>query len=58
MNVCSEMSSKSSRPQAPKRRNWLASQVVDPNGPFRQKTVNLKNKYKRKPKHKGAGNED
>lgn len=39
----------------PKPRNFGAKEVRDPNGPFRPKAIALKNKYKRKPKHKGKG---
>ena len=40
-----------SRPQAPKARNWLAEQVRDPQGPFRERSIKDKNKHKRRPKH-------
>ena len=39
-----------SRPQAPKLRNWLAEQVRDPQGPFRERSIKDKTK-KRRPKH-------
>ena len=39
-----------SRPQAPKPRNWLAEQVRDPQGPFRERTIQNKIKQRR-PKH-------
>ena len=39
------------RPQAPKLRNWLAEQVRDPKGPFREKSIKIKTKHKRRPKH-------
>ena len=38
------------RPQAPKRRNFEAKAVRDPNGPFRPKSFKDKTKNK-KPKH-------
>ena len=40
-----------SRPQAPKARNWLAEQVRDPQGPFRERSIKDKTKHKRRPKH-------
>jgi hypothetical protein len=40
-----------SRPQAPKPRNWLAEQVRDPQGPFREQSIKDKTKHKRRPKH-------
>jgi hypothetical protein len=43
------------RPQKPKTRNFIAKEVLDPTGPFRQRVIKLKNKYTRKPKHKGKG---
>ena len=39
------------RPQAPKPRNWLAEEVRDPNGPFRERSIKLKTRHKRRPKH-------
>ena len=43
------MSKKLKRPQAPKRRNFEAKAVRDPNGPFRPKVIG--NKIKKKPKY-------
>ena len=45
------MKRKMSRPQAPKPRNWLAEQVRDPKGPFRERSIKDKTKPKRRPKH-------
>ena len=39
------------RPQAPKRRNWVAKVVRDLDGPFRPKSERDKTKFRRKPKH-------
>ena len=44
------MSKKLRRPQAPKRRNWVAKQVRDPEGPYRPQVVD--DKRKKKPKYK------
>lgn len=44
--------------QAPKARNWLASKVVDPNGPFRERTIKDKSKGKQRPKHKKRYDKD
>jgi hypothetical protein len=49
------MSKKVKRPQAPKQRNWLAQQVRDPGGPFREKSIKSANEYKRRPKHVKKG---
>ena len=43
------MAKKVRRPQAPKRRNFEARAVRDPQGPFRPKVI--KNKVKKKPKY-------
>ena len=43
------MSKKTRRPQAPKRRNFEAKAVRDPQGPFRLQVI--KNKIKKKPKY-------
>ena len=45
------MSKNVRRPQAPKRRNFEAKAVRDPNGPFRPKSFKDKTKLD-KPKHK------
>lgn len=44
------------RPQAPKRRNWVAKTVRDPQGPYRPKSERDRSKYTRKPKHGGLSN--
>jgi hypothetical protein len=49
------MAPKVRRPQAPKQRNWLAKQVLDPEGPFREKSIKSVKQYKRKPKHVKRG---
>lgn len=43
------MSKNVRRPQAPKRRNFEAKAVRDPNGSFRPQVI--KNKIKKKPKY-------
>mgnify|MGYP001591794855 FL=1 len=45
------MAKSTRRPQAPKRRNFEAKAVRDPNGPFRPKSFKDKTKSD-KPKHK------
>ena len=37
--------------QKPKRRNFLARAVTDPNGPFTEKVQRDRTKYQRKNKH-------
>jgi hypothetical protein len=50
------MAKKSSKPQMPKQRNFDAAQVLDPNGPFRSKSIpNKRDEVRpRKRKHKGS----
>lgn len=43
------MSRKVRRPQAPKPRNFVAKAMLDPDGPFRPRTI--KNKIKKRPKY-------
>jgi len=50
------MSKKVRRPQAPKRRNFEAKAVRDPQGPFRPQVI--KNKIKKKPKYKNYDLDD
>ena len=50
------MSRKVRRPQAPKRRNFEAKAVRDPQGPLRPQVI--KNKIKKKPKYKNYDLDD
>lgn len=40
------------RPQAPKRRNWVAKSVRDLDGPYRPRAERDRTKFRRKPKHR------
>ena len=46
------------RPQAPKPRNWIAKEVRDPQGPYREKSIESKKRFSRKQKHKGRRLDD
>ena len=54
-----KMAKKIRTPQMPKQRNYAASLVLDPNGPFRPKTIPNKRDavIPRKRKHKGRDND-
>lgn len=45
------MSKKIRKPQKPKVRNWVARAVLDPDGPYRAKTIKDRTKFSRKKKH-------
>lgn len=53
-----EMPRKVRRPQAPKPRNWIAKEVRDPQGPYREKSIESKKRFSRKQKHKGKRLDD